>query len=243
MHLHGKRGAGTLRAGALDPGRACVAVDCHRAFTDVIGHDAEYVWHKETDLDRFDAVVVPGGFSYGDYLRCGAIARFSPVMQSVIEFAEAGKPVIGICNGFQILCEAGLLPGVLTRNEHLEFRCKWVNLRTENTQTPFSHLASEKQVLGVPISHGEGNYQADPETLEMLESTGRVVFRYVDEDGEATADSNPNGSANNIAGIINERGNVLGMMPHPERSVEELLGGIDGAVIFRSMVTPIAAAV
>ena len=218
-------------------------VDCHRAFTDVIGHDAEYVWHKETDLDRFDVVVVPGGFSYGDYLRCGAIARFSPVMQSVIEFAEIGKPVIGICNGFQILCEAGLLPGVLTRNEHLEFRCKWINLRTENTQTPFTHLASNKQVLAVPISHGEGNYQADAKTLEMLESTGRVVFRYVDEDGQATAESNPNGSANNIAGIINERGNVLGMMPHPERSVEELLGGDDGALIFRSMVTPIAAAV
>jgi phosphoribosylformylglycinamidine synthase I len=218
-------------------------VDCHRAFTDVIAHDAEYVWHKETDLDRFDAVVVPGGFSYGDYLRCGAIARFSPVMQSVKGFAETGKPVIGICNGFQILCEAGLLPGVLTRNEHLEFRCKWVNLRTENTATPFSHLASDKQVLGVPISHGEGNYQADAETLEMLESTGRVIFRYVDENGQATAESNPNGSANNIAGIVNERGNVLGMMPHPERSVEELLGGDDGAVIFRSMVTPIPAAV
>ena len=218
-------------------------VDCHRAFTDVIGHDAEYVWHKETDLDRFDAVVIPGGFSYGDYLRCGAIARFSPVMQSVIEFAETGKPVMGICNGFQILCEAGLLPGVLTRNEHLEFRCKWVNLRTENTRTPFSHLASDKQVLGVPISHGEGNYQADAETLDIVESTGRVVFRYVDEDGQATAESNPNGSANNIAGIINERGNVLGMMPHPERSVEELLGGEDGVVIFRSMVMPIAATI
>ena len=218
-------------------------IDCHRAFTDVIGHDAEYVWHKETDLDRFDAVVIPGGFSYGDYLRCGAIARFSPVMQSVIEFAEIGKPVIGICNGFQILCEAGLLPGVLTRNEHLEFRCKWVSLRTENTRTSFSHLASDKQVLGLPISHGEGNYQADVETLDMLESTGRVVFRYVDEDGQATAESNPNGSANNIAGIINERGNVLGMMPHPERSVEELLGGDDGVVIFRSMIMPIAATV
>ncbi|NQW18576.1 MAG: phosphoribosylformylglycinamidine synthase subunit PurQ [Chloroflexi bacterium] len=218
-------------------------VDCHRAFTDVIGHDAEYVWHKETDLDRFDAVVVPGGFSYGDYLRCGAIARFSPVMESVKAFAEAGKPVIGICNGFQILCEAGLLPGVLTRNEHLEFRCKWVDLRAETTNTPFTHLASAKQVLRVPISHGEGNYQADAETLEMLERTGRIVFRYVDEDGNATAESNPNGSANNIAGIINERGNVLGMMPHPERSVEELLGGDDGAVIFRSMVTPTAAAV
>ena len=214
--------------------------DCFHAFTGVLGHDAAYVWHKETDLSGF---VLPGGFSYGDYLRCGAIARFSPVMDAVREFAEAGKPVIGICNGFQILCEAGLLPGVLTRNEHLEFRCSWVDLRTENTHTPFTHLASPGQVLAVPISHGEGNYQADAETLDMLERTGRVVFRYSTPEGKITAEANPNGSANNIAGIINERGNVLGMMPHPERSVEKLLGGADGAIIFRSMLTPLAAAV
>ena len=217
--------------------------DCFHAFTGVLGHDAAYVWHKETDLSGFDSVVLPGGFSYGDYLRCGAIARFSPVMDAVREFAEAGKPVIGICNGFQILCEAGLLPGVLTRNEHLEFRCSWVDLRTENTHTPFTHLASPGQVLAVPISHGEGNYQADAETLDMLERTGRVVFRYSTPEGKITAEANPNGSANNIAGIINERGNVLGMMPHPERSVEKLLGGDDGAIIFRSMLTPLAAAV
>ncbi|MCH8222961.1 MAG: phosphoribosylformylglycinamidine synthase subunit PurQ [Chloroflexi bacterium] len=217
--------------------------DCFHAFTGVLGHDAAYVWHKETDLSGFDSVVLPGGFSYGDYLRCGAIARFSPVMDAVREFAEAGKPVIGICNGFQILCEAGLLPGVLTRNEHLEFRCSWVDLRTENTDTPFTHLASPGQVLAVPISHGEGNYQADAETLDMLERTGRVVFRYSTPEGEITPEANPNGSANNIAGIINERGNVLGMMPHPERSVEKLLGGDDGAIIFRSMLTPLAAAV
>ena len=217
--------------------------DCFHAFTGVLGHDAAYVWHKETDLSGFDSVVLPGGFSYGDYLRCGAIARFSPVMDAVREFAEAGKPVIGICNGFQILCEAGLLPGVLTRNEHLEFRCSWVDLRTENTHTPFTHLASPGQVLAVPISHGEGNYQADAETLDMLERTGRVVFRYSTPEGKITAEANPNGSANNIAGIINERGNVLGMMPHPERSVEKLLGGADGAIIFRSMLTPLAAAV
>ena len=216
--------------------------DCFHAFTDVLGHDATYVWHKETDLSGFDAVVVPGGFSYGDYLRCGAIARFSPVMEAVREFAEEGKPVIGICNGFQILCEAGLLPGVLTRNEHLEFRCSWVDLRTENTNTPFTHLSSPGQVLAVPISHGEGNYQADAETIDMLERTRRVVFRYSTPEGEITPEANPNGSANNIAGIINERGNVLGMMPHPERSVEKLLGGDDGALIFRSMTTPEAAA-
>ena len=217
--------------------------DCFHAFTGVLGHDAAYVWHKETDLSGFDSVVLPGGFSYGDYLRCGAIARFSPVMDAVREFAKAGKPVIGICNGFQILCEAGLLPGVLTRNEHLEFRCSWVDLRTENTHTPFTHLASPGQVLAVPISHGEGNYQADAETLDMLERTGRIVFRYSTPEGEITPEANPNGSANNIAGIINERGNVLGMMPHPERSVEKLLGGDDGAIIFRSMLTPLAAAV
>ena len=217
--------------------------DCYHAFTGVLGHDAAYVWHKETDLSGFDSVVLPGGFSYGDYLRCGAIARFSPVMDAVREFAKAGKPVIGICNGFQILCEAGLLPGVLTRNEHLEFRCSWVDLRTENSDTPFTHLASPGQVLAVPISHGEGNYQADAETLDMLERTGRIVFRYSTPEGEITPEANPNGSANNIAGIINERGNVLGMMPHPERSVEKLLGGDDGAIIFRSMLTPLAAAV
>ena len=217
--------------------------DCYHAFTDVLGHDAAYVWHKETNLSGFDSVVVPGGFSYGDYLRCGAIARFSPVMDAVRDFAEEGKPVIGICNGFQILCEAGLLPGVLTRNEHLEFRCSWVDLRTENTDTPFTHLATTGQILAVPISHGEGNYQADAQTIDMLERTGRVVFRYCTPEGEITPEVNPNGSANNIAGIINERGNVLGMMPHPERSVEKLLGGEDGAVIFRSMLTPMGAAV
>ncbi len=210
--------------------------DCHHAFSDVLGHDAEYVWHKETDLSGFDSVVVPGGFSYGDYLRCGAIARFSPVMDAVREFAEEGKPVIGICNGFQILCEAGLLPGVLTRNEHLEFRCSWVDLRTENPDTTFTHLAAPGQVLAVPISHGEGNYQADAETIDMLERTGRVAFRYSTPEGEITPEANPNGSANNIAGIINERGNVLGMMPHPERSCEALLGSDDGCLIFRSIV-------
>ena len=211
--------------------------DCFHSFKDVLSHEPEYVWHKATSLEGYDAVVIPGGFSYGDYLRCGAIARFSPVMDAVQNFAEAGKPVIGICNGFQILCEAGLLPGVLTRNDHLEFRCVWTNLRTDNAHTPFSHLAETGAMLRVPISHGEGNYQADAETIDELERTNRVVFRYTTPGGEATAESNPNGSVNNIAGIVNKAGNVLGMMPHPERAVEELLGGDDGAVIFRSMVT------
>ena len=217
--------------------------DCFHSFKDVLGHEPEYVWHKATSLDGYDAAVIPGGFSYGDYLRCGAIARFSPVMDAVREFAEAGKPVIGICNGFQILCEAGLLPGALTRNDHLEFRCVWTNLRTDNSKTPFSHLAEPGAVLRVPISHGEGNYQADAETISELERSNRVVFRYTTPDGNATPESNPNGSINNLAGIINRTGNVLGMMPHPERAVEKLLGGDDGAVIFRSMVTPSEVAV
>ncbi|MEX0763335.1 MAG: phosphoribosylformylglycinamidine synthase subunit PurQ [Dehalococcoidia bacterium] len=211
--------------------------DCHHALTTVLGQQAEYVWHGDRDLSGFDAVVLPGGFSYGDYLRCGAIARFSPVMDAVIDFAEAGKPVIGICNGFQVLCEAGVLPGVLIRNEHLEFRCSMTNLRVENADTAFTHLAAKGQVLRVPVSHGEGNYQADRETIDQLEASGRIVFRYSTPDGEITPQANPNGSAANIAGIINERGNVLGMMPHPERACETLLGSEDGNVIFRSMFT------
>ena len=213
--------------------------DCQYAIATVLGQQAEYVWHGDRDISRFDAIVLPGGFSYGDYLRCGAIARFSPVMESVVKFAEAGKPVIGICNGFQILCEAGLLPGVLMRNEHLEFRCSWVHLRVENAGTRFTHLAKKSQALRMPISHGEGNYQADPETVSLLERSGQVLFRYCDESGQVTRESNPNGSANSIAGIMNERGNVLGMMPHPERACEPLLGGEDGNVIFRSMFTPL----
>ena len=215
--------------------------DTFYAVKDVLGQDAEYIWHDDTDLRGADAIVLPGGFSYGDYLRAGAIARFSPVMDSVIEFARSGGPVIGICNGFQILCESGLLPGVLIRNNHLQFRCTWTNLKVENADTRFSHLAREGQVLRVPISHGEGNYQADPETLAMLEETGRVVFRYASPDGEVSPEWNPNGSTNNIAGIVNESGNVLGMMPHPERACEDLLGGSDGNVIFRSMFTPLKA--
>ncbi|MBM3958237.1 MAG: phosphoribosylformylglycinamidine synthase subunit PurQ [SAR202 cluster bacterium] len=213
-------------------------VDCHHALEKVLGQQAEYVWHKDRDIDRFDAIVLPGGFSYGDYLRCGAIARFSPVMESVAAHAAQGKLVIGICNGFQILCEAGLLPGQLMMNDHLEFRCSWVNLRVENNETRFTHTARKGQVLRVPISHGEGNYTADPETIDELERERRILFRYCAEDGKVTPGANPNGSIGNIAGIMNERGNVLGMMPHPERCVETLLGGIDGAVILSSMFSP-----
>lgn len=210
--------------------------DTYHALHDVLGHEAEIIWHRTTDLARFDAVVLPGGFSYGDYLRSGAIARFSPVMEAVVDFAEAGKPVIGICNGFQILCESGLLPGALIRNESLQFRCEWGFLRRDGGATPWADGIAPGEVLRIPISHGEGNYQADADTLAMLESEGRVIFRYCDARGDATPASNPNGSVNNIAGIINPRGNVLGMMPHPERAPEELLGGADGNRIWQSVI-------
>ncbi len=209
--------------------------DCHHAVNGVLGQEADYIWHQDDDLTGYDAIIVPGGFSYGDYLRAGAIARFSPVMGAVKEFAEAGGLVIGICNGFQILCEAGLLPGALRRNEHLQYRCQWTRLRTERTDTPFSRRCAPEQVLEVPVSHGEGSYFADARTLQELEEQRRILFRYCDADGVATADANPNGSVANIAGILNARGNVLGMMPHPERSCELLLGSDDGNLIFGSM--------
>ena len=214
--------------------------DCYHAVTSVLRQRAEYVWHRETDLTGYDCVVLPGGFSYGDYLRAGAIARFSPVMRAVEEFADRGGLVIGICNGFQILCEAGLLPGVLMRNDHLQFRCQWVQLRVENSDTSFTRLAQTGDVLRVPISHGEGNYHADEALLDEMESNGQVVLRYCTDDGEITPHANPNGSANNIAGVVNARGNVLGMMPHPERCCEELMGGVDGAVIFKSIIDSIS---
>jgi phosphoribosylformylglycinamidine synthase len=214
--------------------------DCHSAVTDVLGQQAEYVWHRDTDLSKFDCVILPGGFSYGDYLRAGAIARFSPVMEAVKEFADAGGLVFGICNGFQVLCEAGLLPGVLMRNDHLQFRCQWVNLRVDNADTKFSRMAQFGDVLKVPISHAEGNYFADSMTLAHLEANNQVVFRYCEPDATTTKQSNPNGSMNNIAGIVNAAGNVLGMMPHPERCCEPLMGGEDGAVIFQSIIDSIS---
>ncbi len=219
--------------------------DCFHVLRDVLHQQVEYVWHRDTDLSGFDCVVLPGGFSYGDYLRAGAIARFSPVMRAVEELAQEGKLVLGICNGFQILCESGLLPGVLMRNEHLQFRCQWVHLRVESASSPFSRSAREGQVLRVPISHGEGRYYADAATLAALESEGRVIFRYCSPSGEASGDANPNGSVGNIAGIVNGRGNVLGMMPHPERCCDPMLGGVDGRAIFESLiasaVSPLAA--
>ena len=216
-------------------------VDCFDVLNDVFDQPVEYVWHKDTDLSPYDCIILPGGFSYGDYLRPGAIARFSPAMQAVTDFAAEGKLVIGICNGFQILCEAGLLPGILLPNDHLQFRCQWTNLRVENAGTAFTSAASAGQTLRVPISHGEGNYFAEPAVIEQLEEQERVVFRYCDSHGETTTAANPNGSLNNIAGIINERGNVLGMMPHPERCCDALLGGEDGKVIFQSMIDALTA--
>ena len=209
--------------------------DCQYALASVLGQQADLVWHRERDLSAYDCVVLPGGFSYGDYLRCGAIARFSPVMEAVARHAEAGKPVIGICNGFQLLCEAHLLPGALMRNDSLQYRCQWVHLRVENTDTPFTLACEPGQVLRIPISHGEGRYFADEDTLGQLEASGRIVFRYCEPNGEVTADANPNGSIANIAGIVNERRNVLGMMPHPERACEQLMGGEDGLLLWRSV--------
>ena len=210
--------------------------DCHYAVSGVLGQEAGYVWHKSADLAGYDAIIVPGGFSYGDYLRAGAIARFSPVMGAVRGFAESGGLVIGICNGFQILCEAGLLPGALRRNGHLQYRCQWTRLRAERDDTPFSVRCAAGQTLAVPVSHGEGSYYADPLTLQELEEQRRILFRYCDDDGTVTEAANPNGSVGNIAGILNEQGNVLGMMPHPERSCEALLGSEDGNLIFGSMI-------
>ena len=214
--------------------------DCYYQVKDILGQDADYVWHREESLAGYDCVILPGGFSYGDYLRAGAIARFSPVMAALNKFAGDGGLVIGICNGFQVLCEAGLLPGVLMRNQHLEYRCQWTNLRTERTDTPFTRRCPPERPLLVPVSHGEGNYYAAPDTLARLEGEGRVLFRYCEPDGAVTAAANPNGSSHNIAGIINEAGNVLGMMPHPERSCEPLLGSADGNLIFESVIDAVA---
>ena len=209
--------------------------DCFYVIDQVLHQPVEYIWHKDTDLTGFDCIILPGGFSYGDYLRCGAIARFSPVMKSVEAFANAGGLVYGICNGFQILCESGLLPGVLIRNDHLQFRCEWTSLRIENSDSPFTSKAEAGQVISVPISHGEGNNFADSATLDEIEKNNQVIFRYSSPEGCIDRENNPNGSLNNIAGITNREGNVLGMMPHPERCCDPLLGSTDGEVIFRSI--------
>lgn len=206
------------------------------------GAEAVPLWHKERDLQGVECVILPGGFSYGDYLRTGAIARFSPVMESVVEFAGKGGLVLGSCNGFQVLCEAGLLPGALVRNASLEFRCQWQHIVCERGDTPFTRGIRTGEVLRIPISHGEGNYVADPAALSRLEQNGQVVFRYCDAQGVVDAEANPNGSQHNIAGIVNERGNVLGLMPHPERCADADLGGDDGARLFAAMLEKRAAA-
>ncbi|WP_033543019.1 phosphoribosylformylglycinamidine synthase subunit PurQ [Planococcus sp. CAU13] len=208
------------------PGSNC-DLDMYHAIKDELGEQAEYVWHDATDLSSYDGILLPGGFSYGDYLRCGAIAQSSAIMDEVRKAAEAGKPVLGICNGFQILTEAGLLPGVLLRNKNMKFMCKTVGLKVENANTLFTSEYTESQEIQIPIAHGEGNYYCDDATYEQLKKNGQIVFSYADDF---------NGSRNNIAGIINERGNVLGMMPHPERAVSDLIGGSDGLALFKSIV-------
>lgn len=212
------------------PGSNC-DYDIYRALRDTAGAEAEYIWHQTRRLSGYDAIVVPGGFSYGDYLRAGSIARFAPAMEAVRDFAEKGKAVIGVCNGFQILLEAGLLPGAMLRNQHLSFLCQWVYVRVENTNTPLTFGLKRGQVLKIPIAHKEGNYYATPEMLQDIERKGQVAFRYCDYEGRLTEEANPNGSLASIAGMANERGNVVALMPHPERAVEACLGSTDGLAL------------
>jgi phosphoribosylformylglycinamidine synthase len=224
-----------MRIGVLVfPGSNCDH-DCQHVFEEVLAQTVTMIWHKETTLSGVDAIVIPGGFSYGDYLRTGAIARFSPVMNAVNEFAQHGGLVLGICNGFQILLEAGLLPGAMLRNRSLHFVCKDVYVRVENAATPFTGACQPGQVLKIPVAHAEGNYYTDPVTLAGLQANAQVVLRYCTSEGKVTPEANPNGSLDNIAGIRNAEGNVLGMMPHPERSAEDLLGNADGRLILNSM--------
>jgi phosphoribosylformylglycinamidine synthase len=217
------------------PGSNCDQ-DAHHAATAVLGQRAELIWHKDTSLKNADVVILPGGFAHGDYLRTGAMARFSPIMQEVKAFAERGGLVIGICNGFQILLEAGLLPGAMLRNRGLKYLCEHVHVRVERADTPFTCRARPGQVLRIPIGHGDGNYYAPPDVLERIEASGQVILRYTTPDGRLDDEANPNGSAHAIAGLRNERGNVAGMMPHPERACEPLLGSSDGLVILQSIV-------
>lgn len=216
------------------PGSNC-EMDCYYVIDKVLREDVDYVWHQQTDLSAYDCLVLPGGFSYGDYLRCGAIARFSPIMEAVADFARCGGLVVGICNGFQILLEAGLLPGAMLRNTSLSFICRFINVRVENADSPWTNAARAGQVLRIPIAHGEGNYTADRETHARLIEEGRVILRYCDGNGETGAGSNPNGSLDDIAGVCNEGFNVFGLMPHPERASEEILGSTDGLLIWESV--------
>lgn len=224
------------------PGSNCDH-DTYHALKHIHQVDTTFIWHKERDLGNVDAVLVPGGFSYGDYLRSGAIARFSPVMNAVSEFARKGGPVLGICNGFQILLEARLLPGTMMHNDQLRFTCKHVWLSCENRNTPFTSLIPEQVPLRIPVAHGEGNYYADQELLKELQDNEQIVFRYTDESGHADDRYNPNGSVYNIAGVCNKQGNVVGMMPHPERAVEQALGSDDGNLVFRSITQYLSEAV
>jgi phosphoribosylformylglycinamidine synthase len=223
------------------PGSNCDQ-DCVAAINSIEGLEADYVWHKETSLRDYDAIVLPGGFAYGDYLRCGAIARFSPIMKAVISDARAGKLVLGTCNGFQVLCEAGLLPGALVRNRSLRFVCEMVTLRVEGPDSLFTHNIPNGTLLRMPIAHGEGCYFADPETLHELNQNRQVIMRYADNRGRIVPEANPNGSVENIAGICNREGNVFGLMPHPDRACDARLGSADGARIFQSMMQTIEAA-
>lgn len=218
------------------PGSNCDH-DCYHAIKHEFGQECEFLWHHETDIDGFDCIVLPGGFSYGDYLRTGAIASLSPIMNSVKKFAEAGNPVIGICNGFQVLVEVGLLPGALIKNSSLKFACKWVYLRVESTNNLFTGKLHKGDIIRIPVAHGEGNYFCTQEELAALNENSQIVFRYCTEKGDITEEANPNGSIQNIAGISNIEGNVLGMMPHPERCVEEILNGIQGRIIFESILS------
>jgi phosphoribosylformylglycinamidine synthase subunit PurQ / glutaminase len=222
------------------PGSNC-DYDAFHAVTDVLGEEAVYLWHKDHDLQDSDVVILPGGFSYGDYLRAGAIARFSPIMQEVVSHAKTGGPVLGICNGFQIACEAGLLPGALTRNSHLQFVSAEVRVRVENADTMFTNLYERGEILRIPVAHGDGRYVAPADVLDELDAEERVIFRYADAGGNISADANPNGSERNIAGIISKGGNVLGMMPHPERASSLLLGSSDGVRMFESILARVAA--
>lgn len=221
------------------PGSNC-DYDAYAAISSVLSEKVEFLWHKSEDLGRCDLIILPGGFSYGDYLRAGAIATFSPIMKKVVQFAKSGGLVMGICNGFQVLVECGLLPGALIRNTHLRFSCKQVRLRVESTGSPFTAVCGEGEILRMPIAHSEGNYYHYDREISELEQSGQVLFRYVDRTGNATPDANPNGSVDNIAGITNREGNVLGMMPHPERAVESILGSVDGLKILESVRTSLS---
>jgi len=223
------------------PGSNCDH-DAYHVISKQVGQPVDFIWHRDTNLSSYDAVIIPGGFSYGDYLRAGALARFSPVMESVKKFAASGRFVLGICNGFQILCEAGLLPGALIRNRDLHFICEHIYVRVETSDTPFTNEMQASSVRRIPIAHAEGNYVCDDETQDQLRRDDRIVFRYCDATGDVTAAANPNGSRDNIAGICNAGRNVLGLMPHPERACEDLLGSSDGRDIFRSLAATLAMA-